>query len=328
MDQSQKNEILRLINELEDLDISPLAHSSTESRSQSLLSKVLFPLLGAEGYETQDTGGASDYGVDFFATRSPDPEFGSEKLGITHKHFFYGQPDAELVERARLAAAYGRYNRMLLIANRPLTEVAKDIARREGPTTFEVLDLNGLRAWVGRLDVEKDIDKLEIKQIFKAINTRFAKMIADNPRNLEELEWRDVERLVADLFDGLGFRVTLTPGSKDGGKDVILECTVEGKRRNYIVEIKHWRSKQRVGESAVVDFLNVLVREKRDGGLYLSTYGYSNNAFESLTEIERKNLKFGDEAKLVALCKTFTKFQSGILSPPIDPTELIFADTV
>jgi sulfur transfer protein SufE len=40
---------------------------------------------------------------------------------------------------------------------------------------------------------------------------------------LEELEWHDLERTVADIFDGLGFLVTLTPPRKDGGKDIILD---------------------------------------------------------------------------------------------------------
>ncbi|WP_234836774.1 restriction endonuclease [Sinorhizobium meliloti] len=33
------------------------------------------------------------------------------------------------------------------------------------------------------------------------------------------------------MFDGLGFKVTLTPGSRDGGKDVILECEFAGSRQ-------------------------------------------------------------------------------------------------
>jgi len=191
-----------------------------------------------------------------------------------------------------------------------------------------VLDAAGLRAWVARIDVEADINKLEIEQIMKAVSNRFAALIADDPRNLDKLEWRQIECLVAEIFDGLGFKVTLTQSSQDGGKDVILKCTVDGKDRSYIVEIKHWRSGKGVGNYAVRYFLDVLVREKRDGGLFLSTYGYANNAFESLTEIERKKVHFGTEEKLVALCRTYKKIKSGILSPPTDIAETIVANTL
>jgi hypothetical protein len=39
---------------------------------------------------------------------------------------------------------------------------------------------------------------------------------------LDHLEWRDLERMMARVMEGLGFKVTLTPPSKDGGKDLIL----------------------------------------------------------------------------------------------------------
>ncbi|UWU12250.1 restriction endonuclease [Sinorhizobium medicae] len=73
------------------------------------------------------------------------------------------------------------------------------------------------------------------------------------------------------MFDGLGFKVTLTPGSRDGGKDVILECEFAGKQATYYVEIMHWRSSARVGADAVEKLLKVIVREEKAGSFFLST---------------------------------------------------------
>lgn len=58
-------------------------------------------------------------------------------------------------------------------------------------------------------------------------------MVARNPNVLNHLEWRDLERLVAELFDGLGFQARLTPSAKDDGKDVVLTCEVSGSLSEY-----------------------------------------------------------------------------------------------
>src|SRR5690606_23971965 len=155
-----------------------------------------------------------------------------------------------------------------------------------------------------------------------------AKIIADNPNKLLDLEWRDTERLEADVLSEFGFKVELTPSSKNVGKDIILECFNKETKKTYIVEIKHWRSGQRVGSSLVRDFINVIVNEKRDKGLYLSTFGYTNNAFESLTEIDRQLVKFGDRNKIVGLCKLYTKRRTGIWIPDFDKEQLLFEGTV
>jgi hypothetical protein len=122
--------------------------------------------------------------------------------------------------------------------------------------------------------------------------------------------------MLAVVFEGVGFKVELTPPSKDGGKDIILQFSASGTDQNYLVEVKHWRSRQRVGPGYISHFIKVVAREKRHGGLYLSTYGYSDNAFEALTELEKRKVRFGSEEKIVSLCRTFIKAESGLWSIP------------
>ena len=61
--------------------------------------------------------------------------------------------------------------------------------------------------------------------------------------------------------------------------------------------------------------MKVICNEKSDNGLLLSTYGFTSNAFEGLTELERKSIRFGDAEKIVSLCKTYLKVKSGIWTP-------------
>lgn len=191
----------------------------------------------------------------------------------------------------------------------------------EDPENYRRVAFEFIRERFDELDNE--FDRSEVQQLIKGISQKFAEIVATNPSALDELEWRDIERLLAEVFDGIGFSVELTPPSKDGGKDIILQCFVSGKKHSYIVEVKHWRSHTKVGGSAIKDFLSVIVKENRDAGLFLSTYGYSSNAFEAISEIERHRLRLGQNEKVVSLCKTYVDSASGlVVSPDLLPTVL------
>ena len=58
-----------------------------------------------------------------------------------------------------------------------------------------------------------------------------------------------------------------------------------------------------------------------------STYGYCDDAFEQLSEIDRQRLRFGNKEKVVALCRTYVKARSGIWSPPEHLAEVLYEGT-
>jgi restriction system protein len=53
----------------------------------------------------------------------------------------------------------------------------------------------------------------------------------------------ELEYLIAEVFSRPGFSAELTPGSKDGGKDIFLTCRIASSSKRYFVEIKHCRTK-------------------------------------------------------------------------------------
>lgn len=175
---------------------------------------------------------------------------------------------------------------------------------------------------------DEDEHEDEVFTAFKILNKTLAQSIAKNPNYLNKLEWFYLERMLAEVLEGLGFSVKLTPPSKDGGKDIILECIVSGSKHTYIIEIKHWRAGGRVGYGKIKEFLDIVVREKRQGGLFLSTSGYCNNVYQILSEIEREQLKLGDNKTVIYWCKTYVKAQLGIWSPPELLTEVLFKETI
>lgn len=178
------------------------------------------------------------------------------------------------------------------------------------------------------VDPTKDSSAALIRAGVRVMSRFLASEIARNPDALFELEWRDLERTVAEVFEGLGFTVVLTPSSKDGGKDLILEYDYDGRRRVYIVEVKHWRQGKRVGGDVVRKFVNVIVRERRDGGLLLSTSGYSRSAFEHRTRLDRQLLRFGGREKILWLCRSLERVRSGLWSAPENLVTVLHEQTI
>lgn len=296
--------------------------------AERLLMEVLEPLLKEDGYQVHRTPSTRDVGIDFLAHRVPTADYQGQTLGIEFKYYRSGTPvGVNQVRQLIGASTRHELDRAILLVNTEFTKAARDAVRRDMPIEIELVDLDSLCAWVNRLKVDQDSLGAEVRAILRAVSHKLALLIAKNPRALDELEWRDIERTVAEVFDGLGFLTTLSPPSKDGGKDVVLECIVKGQRAEYLVEIKHWRAGNRVGGGALRSFLNVIAKESRQGGLFLSTYGYCDNAFEQLSTIDRQKLRFGTEEKVVSLCRTYEKALSGLWSPPKNLAEVLYEGT-
>jgi restriction system protein len=347
MTPGEKQTLLEILDELEPERArgqswqreEPLLSSAHDGGSATLdgynaerrMMAVLQPLLAAEGYSLHHPPGSDDRGFDATAHRPASDVHQQQNMVIDVRYRRRPQPlTLTDISRFMVATMQQETNRALIVSNTIFSQnaeaqVAKFIQRV--PIDIQLLGLDDLRAWIGRLAAEEtDLDE-EARIIVQSLAREFAFMIAKNARALDRVEWRDLERIIAEIFGGLGFHAELTCSSKDHGKDVILECIARGKRRNYIIEVKHWRSGARVGNSAVREFVDVVAREARDGGVFLSTYGYTGSAFETLTEIERQHVRFGGEEKIAALCRKYTRAAAGLWSPPEVLADIVFEDT-
>lgn len=303
--------------------------------AKAKLMGVIEPLLKADGYKlgSPPPPPGNQANLDFVAVREASGPWRRHSLGCEFKLYDPGQPVDVEAERlpghvlANVLLGPSTIDRMVLFVNTSFTPAEREALARLS-SDVELIDLDALAAWVDRSNVGDDVLAAEVHLIVRQVSDTFARLIAEDPRMLDHLEWRDLERTVAEVFRGLGFKVILTPAAKDGGKDIVLECLVHGTRATYIVEIKHWRSGSRVGGSALRDFLSVILREKREGGLFLSTYGYCDNAFAQLTEIDRQHLRFGQREKIVALCRSYVRSRSGIWSPPQNLAEVLYDGTL
>ena len=59
--------------------------------------------------------------------------------------------------------------------------------------------------------------------------------IARDPAALWSIEWRDLERVLREVLEKLGFSTHLTRPGKDGGYDLEVSCLESGERKTYLV---------------------------------------------------------------------------------------------
>jgi restriction system protein len=307
LDLAQAQQIIDQVNQIDQVDDALLA--------TDLLEKVYNRLLACDGYSIQSSRRTIDQGWDFVASN------GLETLGVQINHF---RPTGRLVGRDVLsyltvmAAKADRMNRWHLVSTTGFTEATIE-AVKDVPNsiTVQLVALDDLRNWATRLASPAPV--ATVTELMNQLCYGLARSVANNPRALDQIEWRELEKLLAHVLDRLGFDVVLTPPSKDGGKDVIASCVLSGHQHTYIVEIKHWRSGKLVGDNEVNEFIQVVTSENRTHGLFISSSGFNSSVVERLLDIRKSKVTLDGEAKIVALCKSYERNQSGLwtTSPPL-----------
>ncbi|WP_395856358.1 restriction endonuclease [Cystobacter fuscus] len=169
-------------------------------------------------------------------------------------------------------------------------------------------------------------DRVEF--ILRTTMRTLAKSIAHFPDELRILEWRDLERVLREVFEGLGFNTRLTPPAQDGGFDLELSCVVNGKPETFLVEVKHWTFPSRPGRGILEKFFEVVVTRPAVAGLLLSTSGFTTSVVTGRTEIERQRIRLGDSNKIVTLCQYYVRRDSGLWKATLPLPELLFDGTL
>jgi restriction system protein len=110
-------------------------------------------------------------------------------------------------------------------------------------------------------DPLSDIELQAIERIKDMINT---------------LDWNDMQELVAGILRAMGYKTQVSPVGADRGKDIIASPDGFGfENPRIVVEVKHRKAK--MGSQEIRSFLGG--RHKDDRGLYVSTGGFSVDAY-------------------------------------------------
>ena len=104
--------------------------------------------------------------------------------------------------------------------------------------------------------------------------------LAKDPKLLYELSPRLFEQVVSEMLSRMGYEVTLTPASRDGGKDVYAASRNHLGSFLYIVECKKYSPDNFVGVSLVRQLYGVVQAEKATAGILATTSFFTKGAKE------------------------------------------------
>jgi restriction system protein len=99
-----------------------------------------------------------------------------------------------------------------------------------------------------------------------------------DPELVFGLSPRRFEELAAGLFERLGYTVTLTPASKDGGKDLYIAQKNDLGSFLFYVECKRYAPNRPVGVALVNALTGVVERGRATAGLLLTTSHFTSGA--------------------------------------------------
>jgi restriction system protein len=99
-----------------------------------------------------------------------------------------------------------------------------------------------------------------------------------NPDRLYAMTPRKFEQFIALLFQELGFEVSLTPQTHDGGFDLLAENKVLGIPFQWLVECKRYAPGRNVSVQIVRSLLGVLSDQRASLALLITTSGFTRAA--------------------------------------------------
>lgn len=114
----------------------------------------------------------------------------------------------------------------------------------------------------------------------ESVNDDLLHSLSNNPRLLYELTPRGFEKVVAELLHRLGYQITITRASKDGGKDIYAAKKNAIGSFLYLVECKKYAPDNRVGVELIRQLHGVVQAENATAGILVTTSFFTKGALE------------------------------------------------
>ncbi len=286
--------------------------------------QLIGAVLRASGFAVTNSGFIeSDTGVDcFFETRQ---DGALRRIGVDIKQSMRRPVEEDAVLQALHLQDSGQFNRMIVISRKGFTTGARDRAMAEGLGKIDLFGPGDLANWLSRY-TEKEISAPnKATAIVRGAMRGLARLIAEDPRELANVEWRQLEQILHEVFEGLGFETRLTRSGKDGGFDLELKTRQDGNEETYLVEVKHWTTKK-PGPKYLNKLIEVAASRAATGGVLLSTSGFAETIYKGIVEWPVP-VRLGDRDKVVSLCKAYARLSTGLWLPEPVGSELLFQGT-
>jgi restriction system protein len=154
----------------------------------------------------------------------------------------------------------------------------------------------------GKRELRGRLDRLRHAQREK----KRARQLAEDIRNAKKpaywtnLDWRELERVSAQLFKHLGFQAELTKEGSDGGVDIVCR----GGGQQIAVQCKAWEKS--VGRPDVQRLAGIVAVESFDRGILIAPNGWTAEAREFGTSA---GVELWDDRRLSKLAENAGAFE-------------------
>ncbi|WP_152547802.1 restriction endonuclease [Paenibacillus ehimensis] len=165
--------------------------------------------------------------------------------------------------------------------------VGKKVPR--GTVTYPYSNKNRAQGYTKYIPVNKSSivldstnyqDHKEINLEVIDVNAQLIKYLAKYPELIRGIDPRQFEEIVAEIFHKKGFSVTLTPRTRDGGKDIYaIQNGIFG-RQLFVIECKRYSNTHKVGVELVRGIYGVKVAERATAAMLVTTSSFSKDAID------------------------------------------------
>lgn len=218
----------------------------------------------------------------------------------------------------------GQFDRAMVISRSGFSAEALRLANTIGLGQIDLFGPGDLRNWLSKYVQLEDVDTA-YQRIVRGAMQQLARAVAERPEVLAKIEWRELEKVLREVFEGIGFGTKLTRPGKDGGFDLELSTAEGGQKRLYLVEVKHW-AEQKPGPAHLRKFISVTASRQATGGLLLSTSGFSGTVYSGIAEFSAP-VRLAERGKVVALCRAYYRLRSALWLEDVSLHQTLFSGT-
>lgn len=134
-------------------------------------------------------------------------------------------------------------------------------------------------------DSEKAVDDEESPIItLSPVNDQVLKYLSEHPESFYRLTDNDFEVVMAEIYSKLGYDVTRTKATRDGGKDLIIRIPEILGDFIYYVECKKYNPKRPIGVGIIRNLVGTVNTDKVNGGILATTSFFSRDVYKFISD--------------------------------------------
>lgn len=134
-------------------------------------------------------------------------------------------------------------------------------------------------------DSEKAIDSEESPIItLSPVNDQVLKYLSEHPESFYQLTDNDFEIVMAEIYSKLGYDVTRTKATRDGGKDLIIRIPEILGDFIYYVECKKYNPKRPIGVGIIRNLVGTVNTDRVNGGILATTSFFTRDVYKFISD--------------------------------------------